>query len=225
MSTHQPFCSVGFVLALLIAPACWAQTDAAPELPNWQSTPSTKPTVPLPEFVPPAAAPVPGIALPQPKPMVPRQRLSAEATANLPKQVQNVIDFYGGATSARALAQLPQRPSTGTVAGTPSPPPVRQQIKPFEGTVAGAPTLSPYLNLFIEDDNNPLPNYHTYVRPAFQQQSLNRSAERQLHTLESQVRTASYGQSVAPPAGVPGTGHGTRYFNTSRYYQPVRRLR
>lgn len=212
MSTHQRYCSVALLLALTAAPACWAQIDEAPSMPSWEPAPVA---TPLPDFVPPVPA------TPQVAPAPPRQRLSAESTANLPKQVQNVIDFYGGATSARALAQLPQRPSSGQA----RPPVVRQQPKPFEGTVSGAPTISPYLNLFIDEDDNPLPNYHTYVRPAFQQQSLNRSAERQLHSLESQVRTASYGQTVAPAAGVPATGHGTRYFNTSRYYQPVRRLR
>jgi hypothetical protein len=138
--------------------------------------------------------------------------------------VQNVIDFYGGATSARALAQLPQRPSSGVV--RPAAP--RQMPKPFEGTVAGVPpTVSPYMNLFLDESQEGLPNYHTYVRPLQQQLQTNAAARQRISSLQHQVQQVSYGQAVPQSGGgsVPGTGHGTRYFNTTQFYPDTPRLR
>lgn len=209
--------------------ALGADNDAPPAVPQWTARVVEEPTLAPVQNPPTAVAPVAPIAPPAPA-MMPRPRLvspaqparlSAESTANLPNQVRNVVDFYGGGTSARALSQLPQRP---TGSGMSAPPAVRQQIKPFQGTVSGAPTISPYLNLFIEESNEALPNYFAYVRPALDQQRVNNTAERQIHNLQYQVRAASY-SAPQPQTGVPGTGHGTHYNNTSRYYQPIRKLR
>lgn len=206
------------MLAWLLAPVAWGQTDAPPDVPNW-----AKPTINVPEVAVPTPAAKPG---PVPHaPLVshsPVQRLSYESTAHLPSRVQNVLDFYGGTTSARALAQLPSRPSTGMS----SPPPVRQAPKPFEGTVSNGPTVSPYMNLFHEESDEAPPNYFAYVRPALQQQQANRRAQQEFRTLERQVRNVSYAEAARNSSGgVPTTGHGTRYLNTSRYYPSTPRLR
>jgi hypothetical protein len=250
VTTKWTLCCVAMVLGGGTL-ALGADNDAPPAVPNWtariveESAEASAPVVqasaltPVAPVAPPVqvaptvpAAPPAQIppAMPQAAPAMPRrlvspappmQRLPAESTAHLPNQVRNVVDFYGGNTSARALAQLPQRP---TGSGVSAPPAVRQQIKPFQGRVTAAPTISPYLNLFIEESNEALPNYFAYVRPALDQAQVNNTAERQIHNLQYQVRAASY-SAPQPQSGVPGTGHGTHYNNTARYYQPIRKLR
>jgi hypothetical protein len=204
------------------SPVACGQYDTPPTLPNFSAPPDSASQSVFPEL-PVPAAPVPAVRRPASIGTRP-PRLSAESTAGLPKQVQNVIDFYGGATSARALAQLPQRPSSG--ATRPALP--RQMPKPFEGTVPGAPpTISPYLNLFIDESPEGLPNYHTYVRPLQQQQQANDAARQRIGSLQRQVQQVSYGQPIqqSRSGSVPGTGHGTRYFNTTQYYRDIPRLR
>ncbi|WP_425396408.1 hypothetical protein [Aeoliella sp.] len=224
MSTRLFGCALTLLFAWMSAPAAWGQVDAPPEIPSW-ADPETKPVKPAPRVTAPAAAPKPAPARAPHAPLVSPntpQRLSYESTAHLPTRVQNVIDFYGGATSARALAQLPNRPSSGMS----SPPPVQQVTKPFEGSVSRPPTVSPYLNLFIEESDEAPPNYFAYVRPALQQQQTNRRAQREFNTLQREIRTVSYGEAVQNQgAGVPSTGHGTRYLNRGRYYPTTRRLR
>ena len=127
---------------------------------------------------------------------------------NLPKQVQNVIDFYGGTTSARALAQLPYRPSSGDV----RPPTPRQAAKPFEGTVQGArPTISPYMNLFLEEGPEALPNYHSYVRPVFSAAAGKRQCT-QAASHSATTGAASFLWAIRwADCGWIGPWHGARY--------------
>lgn len=224
MSTIKLCFSIVLAIGFGLASPAWSQTDSPPAPPNWSEPPAslTKPVFPELSTRPAAATPAPAVSSSRPFQASRPARLSSEVTAGLPSHVQNVIDFYGGATSGRALSQLPNRPSSGAV----RPPQPRQKPKPFQGTVAGAPTLSPYLNLFADENNEALPNYHAFVRPRIQQQAYNSTASRELNRLESRVQTASYGEAVAPTSGsVPGTGHGTRYFNTTRFYPTTRRLR
>ena len=220
--------AVCWMACCLVGSVAWGQYDVPPALPDFAAPPAVDAAPVFPEL-PTTPAAKPRAAVPRIQTSAtaerPRQRLSAESTANLPKQVQNLIDFYGGATSARALAQLPQRP----VSGVSRPPAPRPVSKPFTGALqSAAPTISPYMNLYLEESPEGLPNYHSYVRPAFQQREANMAARRSLHTLERQVQQVSYGQAVGPATGggaVPGTGHGTRYFNTTQFYPATPRLR
>lgn len=224
MSTLKLLSSIA--VSLMVMSPTKSQTDTPPVPPSWDKPAATTAKPVFPELAIPTTpakpAPAMGMGVSRPGQATRPARLSPEVTAGLPSHVQNVIDFYGGATSGRALSQLPHRPSSGAV----RPPQPRQQPKPFQGTVAGAPTLSPYLNLFADENNEALPNYHAFVRPQIRQQAYNTSASRELNRLESRVQTAAYGEAVTPSSGtVPGTGHGTRYFNTTRFYPSTRRLR
>jgi hypothetical protein len=81
--------------------------------------------------------------------------------------------------------------------------------------------VSPYLNLFREEDNTDLPNYFTFVRPMQEQQQTNRLQQQELMRLRRQVQTMPYGTQSTAMRGhgaTPNTGHGTRYFNTSSYF-------
>jgi hypothetical protein len=139
----------------------------------------------------------------------------------LPRRAQNVVDIYAGATSQRVLAQMEQRPSSGRTPSAPSAaPPVRARgaNKPHQNLTT-SPTLSPYMNLFREENAVDLPNYHTLVRPALEQQQINRANQAELMRLGRQVQAMPYGtQSTAMRGGLPSTGHSSRYFNTSGYF-------
>jgi hypothetical protein len=76
------------------------------------------------------------------------------------------------------------------------------------------PTVSPYINLF-RNDRGPLPNYHLYVRPVLQQQSINAQQGQAVQQLEQGLR-----QTQATPLGPTGIGGG--YRNFSHYYTGLR---
>ena len=215
--------TLAFVLTLAITSTSWGQSDPAPSF----AYPSTSQDELLFPELPPAPTEVPAPVAPAPRPamVAPQmQRLSPSETAHLPNQVQNFIDFYGAGTSARALQQLPSRPSTAYTGGSQMPQ-VQQAAKPFEGRVSTPPTVSPYLNLFREESEEALPNYFTFVRPMQQQMQTNLTTHNQLNNIQSNVRQASYQQATATNGSTPVTGHGTRYLNTNGYYPTVRRLR
>lgn len=173
--------------------------------------------------VPPPAAPRPWPQTPQP----PRPQAAAPpvgyvhgAAAPLPENVQNIVDYYGGGTSQRALALMASRPSSGLAprGGTSVPAPRRVASKPFQGRSA-SPTISPYLNLFREEDSTDLPNYYTFVRPQLHQQAINRHQEAELSRLNRQIKTASYAGPSTSGSSLPATGaYGSRFFNNSRYF-------
>ncbi len=208
----------------VVSSVAWGQFDTPPDMPDFSKPSSTKTELRFPNLpdTPKVATPTSAVRTPTVVAARP-QRLSAESTANLPKRVQNIIDFYGGVTSGRALAALPTRPTTGSTRNA-----VPQQFrKPFEGALATMPpTISPYMNLYVEEGVEGLPNYHAFVRPVQRQMQTNAAARRRINSLQNQVQQVSYGEAVPQSSGsIPGTGHGTRYFNTTQFYQPTRRLR
>jgi hypothetical protein len=102
---------------------------------------------------------------------------------------------------------------------------MRAQTKPFE-TVYREPTISPYLNLYRnEDSNEGAPNYHTFVRPYQEQIETNRVQQREIQRLRGQLQGLSstiampqYGQSA-----LPATGTRSRYMDTAQFYGGWRR--
>ena len=91
--------------------------------------------------------------------------------------------------------------------------------KPFNYTTAG-PTITPYLNLFRDEDQRAAPNYYTFVRPLQEQAAANRAQQMQFQQLQRQI------QQTASPAGSVSRGSvagGARYGDTSHYYQGWRR--
>jgi len=99
-----------------------------------------------------------------------------------------------GAQSSRALGNAP---------------------KPFNMTNSG-PTISPYLNLFREEDQRAAPNYYTFVRPMQDQADATRMQQMQMQQLQRQVQQTSY---AAPTA----TAGGARYGHTGHYYSGWKR--
>jgi hypothetical protein len=104
------------------------------------------------------------------------------------------------------------------------------QVKRYEPS---RPTVSPYLNLFRQNETNPfLPNYFSLVRPLEQQYRINQEQQRQLQQqnqsigrLQSNVtsieRRQAEGVLVAPTGkgswfGRPSTR--SRFLDTSGYF-------
>lgn len=177
--------------------------------PEWRSYQSIAPPVHSASIRPPATQP------PPPMPVSPPPSVNS---VPMLKQTDYALRFFGGDSARQTLQQMPQRPQTTTRSYVPVG---RQVGKPFQNASNGA-TISPYLNLDRPENSEELPNYFTFVRPQFEQQSVNRRQQRELQKLERQVQATSY-TAPASGAGVSGTGHGTRFGNTGRYYGGWRR--
>lgn len=88
-------------------------------------------------------------------------------------------------------------------------------IAPYSGRYQPSrPTVSPYINLF-RDQRGPIPNYHLYVRPILQQESINAQYGAAVQQLEQGLR-----QTQTTPLGPTGIGAGFRNF--SHYYSGLR---
>jgi hypothetical protein len=94
--------------------------------------------------------------------------------------------------------------------GAQSARPMGNSAKPFN-MAQGGPTISPYLNLFREEDNRAAPNYYTFVRPLQDQADSVRMQQLQMQQLQRQVQQTSY----SAPTGTAG---GARYGDTRHYY-------
>jgi hypothetical protein len=126
-----------------------------------------------------------------------------------------VLNFYGNEQARRTLSQMPTRP-TGAAA-TASRPMVRGG-KPFN-TIVNTPTVSPYLNLYREDEGDGAPNYYAFVRPQQDQLEANARAAASLQRLHGQLRQAE----GRPMGGGVANGAAARYGDTGRYYGNWRR--
>jgi hypothetical protein len=81
-------------------------------------------------------------------------------------------------------------------------------ITPYGGRYAPSrPTVSPYINLF-RNQRGPIPNYHLYVRPILQQESINAQYGAAVQQLEQGLR-----QTQTTPLGPTGIGAGYRNFS------------
>ncbi len=149
--------------------------------------------------------------------------ISAQPSVSVPPAAAGVLAYYQSPQATAILGQVPTRPAA-----------IRQPQrlvyapgKPF-GNIQREPTVSPYLNLFRdENDDDQVPNYFTLVRPQLEQQQENRSQVRELQKLKQMVRTLEYQQQLNSNSnsGVPSTGHRTRFFDTTGYYASPARNR
>jgi hypothetical protein len=93
---------------------------------------------------------------------------------------------------------------------------------PFSNVGPSRPAVSPYLNLLTPNAPG-VSNYHTLVRPQFQQREEQLRQQAQIRQIQRQVERGQ-------PGGVPirgsqeirATGHETAFMNYLHYY-PVRR--
>ena len=129
------------------------------------------------------------------------------------------LNFHGGYSARAAMNQMPRRPPIRPNGGQP----LRQAVKPFE-TVQEEPTISPYMNLYRDDDAMTAPNYYTFVRPQMQQLETNREQQRELERLRRQVQVMSTAPSGAQrPVTYSGASSAARYMDTAQFYAGWRR--
>jgi len=97
----------------------------------------------------------------------------------------------------------------------------RRSSKPFSN-ISSSPTVSPYLNLFREDlDGMSDLNYHTLVRPQFQQLQTNQRLQDENLQLNRRVQAISAQSDYKNQAGSESlypTGHQTAFGYHGRYY-------
>ena len=188
-------------------------------------TPAAQQTVPAPAVEQPTTPQPPQASTP------PRSfpRLGASAPVftqpliepQVTTQTRQALGFYGGYSARATLSQLPRRapiqPSSSQ--------PIRRQAKPFE-TIHREPTVSPYLNLYRDEENTEsAPNYFAFVRPQMEQLDANRLQQREIQQLRGQLQTMS--PNVVGPryetSVLPGTGTSARYMDTAQFYGGWRR--
>jgi thiamine biosynthesis lipoprotein ApbE len=138
---------------------------------------------------------------------------AAEAHAQgtpITNQTRQALNFYGGRSAINTLSQMPRR--------TPIRPASSGQLqhngKPFQAVTSG-PTVSPYLNLFRNEqtENEVVPSYFSFVRPQMEQQATYQQQQQELQRLQRQVQSNGAGRTV-----VPGAGTQARYFDTAQFY-------
>jgi hypothetical protein len=88
------------------------------------------------------------------------------------------------------------------------------------------PTVSPFLNL-LTPGGSVSTNYQTLVRPALEQQRINREQEFALNRLQQQFNAALQTSAARPQqgAGIRPTGHQTAFFYFSNFYPNLRPIR
>lgn len=129
---------------------------------------------------------------------------------------QRVLDYYGGQSARATLEKMPRR--------TPIQPAQTEQMphhgKPFQSATT-SPTVSPYLNLFRDDDEvtESAPSYYAFVRPQLEQQQINERQQRELQRLERQLQR---GSAVTAVRGV-SSGSSARFMDTAQFYGGWRR--
>jgi len=133
------------------------------------------------------------------------------AAPPLDAAARSVIGYYGSRRAQATLDQLPSRPRTMS----PAAPAVHPGGKPFS-TVSRPPTVSPYLNLFLDEGEDAPPNYHVFVRP---QQEHNEQIERQQSQLQRLRRPM---QQAGPRSPAVASSTAARFGDTGRYYSAWR---
>jgi len=84
------------------------------------------------------------------------------------------------------------------------------------GLDTSGPTVSPYLNLFRDEQTTTeaVPSYYTYVRPQLEQQAAYQQQQRDIQQLQRQLQ----GRPQIRTTTVPGAGTQARYFDTAQFY-------
>jgi len=131
-------------------------------------------------------------------------------------QIRHALNFYGGNQARATLSRFPSR--TPIQAGPQQP--MQRQLKPFQ-TIYRDPTVSPYMNLYREEnDSQGAPNYFAFVRPELEQIETNRAQHRELDQLSRQMqgRGRKPTQQQYQPTGTAGRSTPARYMDTAQFY-------
>ena len=132
-------------------------------------------------------------------------------------QTRRALAFYGGQSALNTLSEMPRRSPILPNSNGPMP----HNGKPFQ-TASTGPTVSPYLNLFREEEatTEAAPSYYAFVRPQLEQQAANQQQQRDIQQLQRQLQATSATRVVPQyrAATVPGTGTPARFMDTAQFY-------
>ena len=168
--------------------------------------PTPLPAQPLVSAAPPAAMPA---------------RVARRTPAYIPadtaitNQGRQVLGFYGGQSAVATLSQMPRRTSIQTAAA----PPLVPRGKQFQAVNNNGPTVSPYLNLFRDENENTagLPNYYAFVKPQLDQRDASERQQREMQQLQRQMQRVAgggrYQSNGRACAGAPA-----RFMDTAQFY-------
>jgi hypothetical protein len=146
----------------------------------------------------------------------PAPKTTPQSNVQATNRAQHGIYYFGDNSTRTTLSQMPRRTPIQPGAA-PAP---RQRAKPFQ-TIEHEPTVSPYLNLYRNDeDTESAPNYYAFVRPQMEQLESSRRQQMEILRLQRQMQNAS--STVVRPqqrsAAVPNSGTAARYMDTAQFY-------
>jgi hypothetical protein len=156
----------------------------------------------------------------QPVAAQPQLGAAGGTTTAAPLVPRTMPRFAPRSVVSQSAPFFPRRPAIQPQGGRA----LRRSAKPFEH-VDRDPTVSPYLNLDRDDDEQQIvPNYFTFVRPQLEQMQTNRLQQHELQQLRGQVQgmTISGGAPQAGTYRAPGSGSPARFMDTAQFYGGVR---
>jgi hypothetical protein len=203
------------ILGAIVLLACTATPTTAEDAPSyWAGNVSLVQPRSMPAIDDAEAAPMPR---PTRAPVAQRSHGVRQASyadplaAPVTNQTQQALNFYGGYSARATLNQMPRR--------TPIQPAAMGQMahdgKPFQGVTAST-TISPYLNLFRDEERETesVPNYYAFVRPQLDQQEALAQQQRELDRRGRQLNHRPPGGS----AQYQSSGGPARYMDTAQFY-------
>ena len=138
---------------------------------------------------------------------------------------QKVLEYYRGDKAAQTLREMPFRPSVTSprrpLVGGSSAARRPRGAKPFTA-VRPDPTVSPYMNLFLEEDRFAAPNYFAFVRPQLQQLNTNRLQQQEFQQLRRGLRGVELTSGSQPLSPGGQAIHQARFQNTGHFYPAAR---
>jgi len=172
-------------------------------------------TPPAPQAAPPKQYPVRQadfVTAPAPQP---------QAYAPAPTRAPSKVNVYSSSNAQSTLSKLP-RPAPVYRQSTTTAPPKLARGKPFQSAQSfqSEPVISPYMNLYRNDDGiTSGSNYLTMVRPQQEQQQAYRQQAAEIQKLRTQLQNMSSGS--APNSGSM-SAH-AHYMDTAQFYKGTRR--
>lgn len=130
------------------------------------------------------------------------------STQYMTNTTRRALKFYG-VGDISSLSQIPVRRVAAPQAKLPP-------LKPFSQEYS-QPTLSPYLNMFREEQTEGLPNYHAMVRPQLQRRQIFQNQNMKLNDLNRQIQATEV-RTTNALGGSRVSGYKTRYNNLGSYY-------
>jgi hypothetical protein len=156
----------------------------------------------------------------QPVAAQPQLGAAVGTTAVAPTMPRTMPRFAPRSVVSQTAPMFPRRPAIQPQGGRP----LRRVSKPFEH-VDRDPTVSPYLNLDRDDDDQQVvPNYFTLVRPQLEQIQTNRLQQHEILQLRGQVQgmTTMGGAPQSATYRAPGSGSPARFMDTAQFYGGAR---